>query len=147
MCLLILLGFFILLLLALFAKSGQILLPWTISAAVLAALVSIGLGKLVGRSRARSAAISVASTIVLTFALGYAGYWLIPPTPPPQEQGLEALVKAPEPTGQDLRQMFPIHLGIAAILGALVMSRVSYVWSRNSVGQASTAKPPEPDLE
>jgi len=121
-----LIGGLILLAIAVFMKSAFILFPWTIAATVLAALSGIGLGKLLGRSRGASTVVSVASSVILTFAFGYLGYWLLPPTAPPQKQGLEALLAPPEPSQQDLQGMFPIHLGISAVLGALVVGMACY---------------------
>jgi hypothetical protein len=143
MCLSILLAVLIIIGLALFAKSGQILLLWTIAAMVLAALAGLGLRKLAGRSRGSRAAVSAVTTLVLTMAFGYLGYWLVQPTLPPQKQGIEAILQGPQPTQVDLQQMLPIHLGIAAILGALLVSLLWYHWQPdpNVSGKGDAGQP------
>jgi hypothetical protein len=152
MCLTLLLGAAILLLLVLFAKSALVLLPWTITAAVLAGLCGIGLGRLAGLSRPIGAVLSVVTSIILTLVFGFLGYRLVPPTPPPPKEGLEALVSAPEPTRQDIRDMLPVHLCIVAVVGAMVVARIWYWspkaskpgWDR-SPSQSNTVQNPDPD--
>jgi hypothetical protein len=122
------LGGLILLLLVIFVKSAFLLLPWTITAAVIAGLSGIGLGILAGRSRASGSAVSVVSSFALTIGYGYLGYWLVPPTAPPQKQGLDFLLQGPEPKQEDLWQLLPIHLAIVAIIVALIVSRLWHVW-------------------
>lgn len=129
MCLVMLLGGLILLSLVIFVKSALLLLPWTGTAVVLAGLSGVQLGKLAGRSQASRAAVSVASSLVLTVAFGYLGYWLLPPAAPPQKQGLQELLEFPDPTQADLLQMLPIHLAIVGVMGSLVVSRWWYRWS------------------
>jgi hypothetical protein len=95
----------------------------------LAGLSGISLGKLMKYSRATGATISVLSSFVLTFGFGYLGYWFINPVGPAQKHGWEALLDLPNPSPADLTNMFPIHLGITAILCALITSRLWYSWS------------------
>jgi hypothetical protein len=130
MCLVMAIGALILLLVIVFVKSALILLPWTITAMVLAGLSGVALGKLVDHSRKLAAIVGIISSLVLTIAFGYLGYWLIPPTAPPQKQGYEILLALPEPSQADLRQMLPIHLTISAVLSALVVSSYFYRWPR-----------------
>ena len=130
-----------------FVKSALFLLPWTITAAVLAGLSGMGLGRLLKDSRPSGAAVSVFSSFGLTFGFGYLGYWFINPLAPEQKHGLEALLDLPNPTQADLSNMFPIHLGITAILCALVVSRLWYHWSPDlkDFSQTNTAEPPVVD--
>jgi hypothetical protein len=119
----LLLGGLLLLFLVLFVKSALLLLPWTLTAGVLAGVAGIGLGKQAGRSRASATAVRVGTTLLLTFAFGYLACWLVPPTAPAPKQGVEALLEVPEPRQADLWQMLPVHLGIVSVLSALVVSQ------------------------
>jgi hypothetical protein len=127
MCLTVILAVLLVLLLLVFMKSAVLLAPWTMTAAILAVVSGIGLGKLVSRSKGSGAVVCVVSTLMLTFAFGYLGYWLLPPTAPPSKPGLQGLVEGPEPTQGDLWQMFPVHLAIVSIIGAIVVSGVWYL--------------------
>jgi hypothetical protein len=125
-------GFLLMLALASFIKSAQILLPWTVGAAVLAGLSAAGLGRLVGGSKARGRAVAALSAFGLTMGFGYLGYWLMPPKAPLQKQGIEVMLEMPEPTKKDLFESLPIHLAIAAIISAAIASRAVYPSSRDS---------------
>lgn len=129
MCLLLILAFLILLLLILFVKSAVILLPWTLSAMVLGGLSGIALGKLTTQSNRKGILIGVVSSMILTLTFGLAFYYLAPPKPPPPNEGWEVLLETPEPTQEDLQKMFPIHLGIVSVLGAIFVSASWYRWS------------------
>ncbi|MFT3882785.1 MAG: hypothetical protein QM703_24420 [Gemmatales bacterium] len=129
MCLLMIFGGMILLIAAIFVKSALVLLPWTISAGVLAGLSGVGLGKVVGRTKVTGATISVLASFALTIVFGYLGYWLITPPGAAPKQGLEQLLTMPEPTQKDLLEMLPIHLVIVGIITAIIVSRVWYRWS------------------
>lgn len=144
MLLLVIVVILIICLLAAFVKSALILLPWTITAAVLAGLSGMGLAMLTKKSRATGATVSVLSSFVLTFGFGYLGYWFIRPLAPSQKHGWEAVLDLPNPSQADLTNMFPLHLGITAILCALVVSRLWYHWSPdlNDFPKRSVDEPP-----
>jgi hypothetical protein len=92
------------------------------------------------------------TSIILTLVFGFLGYRLVPPTPPHPTEGLEALLFAPEPTRQDIRDMLPVHLCIVAVVGAMVVARISYWsptaskpgWDR-STSQSNTMQNLDPD--
>ena len=131
MCLVMILGFLLMLALVAFAKSAAVLLPWTISAAVLAALSGMGFARLVGGSKARGAAVGGLSCFVLTFALGCLGFWLIPPKAPPAlKRGEEQLFSLPEPTKEDLKSFLPIHLAIVGVISTTIVGVSEYKRSR-----------------
>jgi hypothetical protein len=132
MCLIMLCGFVLMVVLVGFIKSAQILLPWTVGAAVLAGLCAVGLGRLVGGPKARGRAVAALSAFGLTMGFGYLGYWLMPPKAPPQKQGVELMVEMPEPTQKDLHEILPIHLAISAIISAAIASRAVHLSSRDS---------------
>ncbi len=147
MLLLVIVVILVICLLVAFVKSALILLPWTITAAVLAGLSGMGLGMLAKTSRASGTAISVLSSFGLTFGFGYLGNWLIHPLAPEQKHGLEAVLDLPNPSQADLSNMFPIHLGITAVLCALVVSRLWYNWSPNlkDLSKRNAVEPPVVD--
>lgn len=124
MCLLALLAFAVFMLITIFVKSAIVLLPWTVTASALGGLSGLALGK-AGIQRFESAAQGVcfAVSFVMTYLLGYLGWWLIPPTEPSQpnrSNWWEVLMTFPEPKRQDLWNMFPVHLGIAGVVAALI---------------------------
>ena len=77
MCLLILLGCLIVLLLALLVKSAQVLLPWTITAAVLAVLSGLGLGKVAGALESLGCGDQRGEQASFDHCLGYLACWLV----------------------------------------------------------------------
>ena len=134
MCLFILLIVLAYLAVVVFFETARILLPWTISATILAGLAGLGVNTLLAPSARFRTAASCITTFVLTLALGYLGFWLIPPKPPPQtppKQNLEGLVEAmtelpkPDISAEHLRKMLPVHLSIAGIIGAFFVPLVS----------------------
>ena len=131
LCLLCILTFLILSLVTLFVKSAVILLPWTATSTILAALAALQLGKWLGRTSRERAAVGVVGTLALAFAFGYLGYWLIPPVAPPATKGLAALAD-PEPTAEDLWGIFPIHLAIWGAVGTTIVGGLCYQYGRGS---------------
>lgn len=140
MCLLMLLGFSILLMVTLFVKSAVMLLPWTATSTILAGLIALQLGKRLGRTPGARAAVGTLGTLALTFAVGYLGYWLLPPAAPPEKTGWAALLEAPEPAAQDLGQLFPIHLAIWAAVAAKMVGGWCYQHARGSCPAPSEYK-------
>ena len=118
MLLLVIVVILVICLLAAFVKSALLLLPWTITAAVLAGLFGMGLGMLAKSPRATGTTISVLSSFGLTFGFGYLGYWFIRPVAPPQKHGWEALLEQPNPPWN--------HSHIEAIFKMLNMRTVAY---------------------
>ncbi len=136
-----LIGGLILLLLITFVQSALILLPWTVGATMVGALAGIGLGRLVGRSRATGALVSVVACFTLTIGLGYLAYALVPPKAPPQKKGLEEIMSMPTPSQDALWGTLPIHLSISAILGSVIVSRLWYSWSPDLTVWTEEQKP------
>ena len=137
MCLLMVVGFLILLFVTLFVKSAVILLPWTVPATILAALSGMQVGQRLGRTPSARAALGVVATLALACAFGYLAYWLIPPMAPPPKQGWDVLLEPPEPASRDLWQMFPIHLTIWAAVAAKIVGGWCYRLDRQTCVQAS----------
>ena len=133
MCFLMLLGALILLLVTIFIKSALVVLPWTATATVVAGLAAFQLGIRVGRTPARRAAMGALGTLALAFAFGYLGYGVVPPSVPPPKKGFAELTELPEPTADDLRQMFPIHLAIWGGAAAMLVGRRCYQHGRGAV--------------
>lgn len=135
MCLFILLIVLAYMLVVVFFETARILLPWTVSATILAGLAGLGVRALVPPSSRFRTAAGFITTIILTIALGYLEFFLFPAKPPPQtppKQNLEGLIEAmtelpkPDISVEHLRTMLPIHLAIAGLIGAffvLVVSR------------------------
>ncbi len=125
-----------------FVKSAAILLPWTMSAAILACVAAVVLGRLLCRRWGTGAVTVFVSSLVLTFTLGYLGYWLSPPKVPPHvpKQGLEALTEFPEPSQTDVENALPIHLLIAGVLSGILAIPLSYLPSVRSTTAAKEAK-------
>lgn len=142
MCLLIILACLILLLLILFVKSALLLLPWTLSAMVLAGLSGVAAGKLATQSEKKGVLIGAATSMVLTFAFGFGLYYFSPPKAPAPNEGWEILLETPEPTQEQLQKMFPIHLAIVSVLGAIFVSGFWLRWSPKSTpfGKPKTDK-------
>ena len=133
MCLLFLLALAIYTLVAVFFESARVLLPWTISATIIASLIGLGLGKRFGASWAAQRAAGCIATFLLTIGLGYLGFLLIPPRvrpPIPPKPILEALqialTELPNPniSHDDLWTMLPIHLVISGVIGVLFVSAI-----------------------
>ncbi|MFO0812610.1 MAG: hypothetical protein U0796_05295 [Gemmatales bacterium] len=129
MCLLMIFGGMAMLLMVVFIKSAMVLLPWTITAGVLAGLTGLGLGKLSRGSKSLKLGIGMACSLVLTVVYGYFGYMLIKPPGAVPRQGIEQLLTLPDPTQDDLWQMLPVHLAIVGIITAVIVSRYWYRWS------------------
>jgi hypothetical protein len=137
MCLLIIIVTMIVVMVLSFVHSAVALLPWTLSAGVLAGLAAIGFGKLVQHTRQTKALLSVIVALVLTPMLGYLGTWLVPPTiplPAVRQGGLEQLFDSfdrdiAQTRQNNINSMLPVHLVIIAVLVAVVVSRYWYRWS------------------
>jgi hypothetical protein len=43
-----------------------------------------------------------------------------------QPKVVELLTKAPEPTQDELWHIFPVHLGVSPVIGAIIVCRISY---------------------
>jgi hypothetical protein len=108
---------------ATFVGTAQVVLPWTITAAVLAILAALGIargGAAQPELAKKLAPVSRLSAFALTFAFGYLGCLMFPPSVAalpqrdPQREMMEALViPRIRPTQEDLWQMLPFHLGVA----------------------------------
>ena len=123
MCLLALLAFAVFMLITVFVKSAIVLLPWTVTASALGGLLGLAVGKGLLQRVERGAAhgASFATSFVLTYIFGYVGWWLNPPTAAPQPSNWwDALMTMPQPSQADLWDTFPVHLGIAGIVAALI---------------------------
>src|SRR5262245_9359152 len=104
---------------ATFVGTAQVVLPWTISAALMgfgAAMVIAALGS----SNPKLAPVVRLSAFGLTLLFGYMLCLANPPTPgpisqrDPQRELMENLVVPRiRPTQEDIWQMLPVHLGIA----------------------------------
>lgn len=111
-----------------FFETAQILLPWTISATVLAGLAGLGIGRL-DFALSRRRMVSCVSSLLLTIAIGYIGFFAFPPKPPAPhpDQGLAILVEMPKVnvSADDLQTMLPLHLGISGLIGMVIVASLS----------------------
>jgi hypothetical protein len=108
---------------ATFVGTAQVILPWTVTAAVLGIVGALAIARSgAGQPQLakKLAPVSRLGAFALTFLFGYLGCLMFPPSVAvipqrdPQREMMEALVMPRiRPTQEDLWQMLPIHLGVA----------------------------------
>lgn len=114
-----------------FMGTARLLLPWTISATVLAGLVVLCLIWLF-RSQIQRKTLPLIYLLMLglTFGFGYLGWTIKSPSPPPltpKKEGLTAVldffISGPEYqiTLDDLWTMLPYHLFVSGLIGGLIV--------------------------
>lgn len=136
----VLIGFLI------FVKTAVILLPWSLSAAALAMLTGVLVGRFVLQSAKPQFAmpVSIAATFVLTLALGYSACSLVPPKVPPAappKHDLRDAFDLPRPSQEKLEQHIPTHLAIAALLSAAAVTLFWPAVVRRNDDLATSATP------
>lgn len=118
---------------AVFMGTAQVLLPWTIAAAVLAVAASLGLvGWAAAAKKQLSPLAGRFAAFALTFVFGYLGCAINPPNvammPPrdPQAETLQLLiVPMVRPSQDDIWQLLPLHLAIAGLCAATATALLS----------------------
>ena len=135
MCLMFLLMFSLYIAVVVFFKTAQILLPWTITATVLAGLATLAVSRLLRRELGPARlALTLPTMVALTLCFGYMAWAVKPPRPipaKPPKEGLGAYVELlftfpePEMSKDDIRKMLPAHLTVAGLLGGVIVSALA----------------------
>lgn len=117
-----------------FVETAVVVLPWTVTATLVAAILAVQFAKIQGRDSRHRASIAAIATFALTLALGFLGYAAIPPSAPSSPDARRAVLWGlPETTREEVRRMFPVHLSIWALGGA----SVSGIWCYRSGNDVS----------